>query len=72
MPPRARIHLTEFEIMRRRFVRVGENWQLLVVQMRREIPGAAVPELIKQIWRESTDRQLRRRVREAIKSRVQE
>lgn len=72
MPPRARIQAEEFAIIRRYFMEVGPNWQLIVIRTRQELPGAPVQEVVKEIWRANTDRQLRRRVREAVQSRVNE
>ena len=71
MPAGNRVHEIEFAIIRRHFMDVGTNWQLVVLRTRREIATAEFPHAVKQLWAGNSEQQLRRRVRNAVQDRIQ-
>ena len=68
-----RIGEEEFTVIRRHYDEVGANSQSNSNKSSRDVPGnEGVPEAIRQLWRMNSDQQLRRRVRDAVQSRVEE
>ena len=72
MAGHTRVHEQEFALMRAGFLAYNNNWQMIVQSMRREVVRSEdIPQRIKDLWQRNTDRQLRRRVRDAVSSRLE-
>ena len=69
---RVRVHQEEYQLIRRRFLEVGNNWQMAVYLLKEDIRNGDVPDAVKNLWQRNSDTQLRRRVKDAVKLRAQE
>ena len=68
-----RVHDNEFALIREYYMRQGNNYTLIVNLLRRDFnqqDNRNIPEAILRLWREASQEQLRRRIRDAIGRRI--